>query len=258
MDRSIINPSSESQNSNYSANGSTNIDRYFINGVHDVYLQNPNIRPFVFAGFGYENVEHETSRLKSQAFFDAGAGVKVPFADNINLYSEAKAIKKFDDSSLDFALALGVGFVFGQTISSSLPVAFVQPSVQNVEILPENDTVITKEPTTIVQQVQPLNDTITVQEDQQLVEIQEQTPVYEGEYYIQLAAVFHSNIDDDDQIINAIQNRGEPFSIKDAEISGKNAKLLLAGPYLSYEDAKSVLPKMKKIQRGAFIKRIEN
>ncbi len=259
LDRTIINPSSRTQDNNYNSgtNGSTNIDRYFINGVHDLYLPNPNIRPFVFAGLGYENVEHETNNLKSQGFFDAGAGLKIPFADNVNLYSEAKAIKKFDDSSLDFALALGVGFAFGQTISSA-PATFVQSSSPEIEMLPQS-TPVSVEPTTIVaQEPQIISNSVESVEEAQPIIVQEQTPAYDGEYYIQLAAIFHSNIHDDDNIINAIQDSGEPFSIKDAIISGRHAKLLLAGPYMSHQDAQSILPQMRTIQRGAFIKRIEN
>ncbi len=234
------------QNSSQTQKQDTDIDRFFVNVLQDMYFPNPNIQPFIFAGLGYERVDQETNRLKSQGFVDAGAGLKIPFADNVHLYSAAKVLKKFDDSSLDIAIALGLGFTFGQTIANA-PVVF-HPTQEVVELQPESTSIIVQEPQqeSIVKEAQP-------------VIIQNDTASLAGEYYVQLAATFHSELENsNNHYIQALKETGEPFRIKNAMIHGQPAQLLLAGPYMSYQDARSALPQMRRIERGAFVKHIRD
>jgi len=74
------------------------------------------VDPYLFAGLGYEYVDGSRKGFESQFFAQAGAGLKYPINNTLNLVTEFKALQIFDDHQNDenneFALLIGVSMPF--------------------------------------------------------------------------------------------------------------------------------------------------
>ena len=198
------------------------------------------LTPYVYSGFGYERVDNEYNGYKSQGFFDAGMGLKYHITDKVNLLADIQGIKKFKDNDLDILASLGLGFFFGANTQSipetTAPVVHVRPSV------PTNREI------TIVKVKQAPR--ATYRHDTRVM------PTHRGNYYLQLAAAFKSDLESGCHFTDELKQEGIDYEIKYATINGKNASLLVVGPYSSKEEAREDLAKIRKISKNAFIRRL--
>ena len=222
----------------------TPLNRFYINGLYEINNYN-SLFPFVFAGLGYESVTDEAYEAQSQGFFNAGAGLKYKLNDKLNLITEAKAVKKFKNSDLDVVAAIGLGMMFEPTIQQREHEIITQPIPHIV-------------PPVIESTVEPI-ETMTYQEPPVVHEIIEEEPfVVESEYYIQIAALFKGDFyARNSDYIRKIEANGLNYEIKRTTIRGRSAQLLLIGPYFSDAEARSDLRRAKRVEKGAFIKKIK-
>ena len=214
-----------------SKSASTDIDRFYINGLHNITTNYSRLTPYVYAGFGYERVENEYNDLKSQGFFDAGLGLKFGITDRVSVLADVQGIKKFRDNDLDVLASLGLGFFFGGASQ-------VAPETEVTEVTPEPRREIT------IVKVKPSTTTV------------EALPA--GDYYIQLAAAFNSDIEKGCHFTDELKKDGIDYQVKYITIKGKNASVLVTGPYASKEDAKEELFKIRKISKDAFVRTIRD
>ncbi len=219
----------------------TDIERYYINGLHEIH-NGSRLIPFVFAGFGYEQVNTKRAGYDSGGFFNAGGGLKYKVSDRFALVSEAKAIKKFDDGDLDISAMLGLGLYFG-----------------GAKAVKREPTVIEHLSKTKIEPALPPAPTVTVVEVPKMDEKERAVaaPLHRSAYYIQVAAAFKTHLQNDcKHYLHQITDAGLPYRIKKTTLKGKPVELLLVGPYRSRKEAKTDLPKLRKIDKGAFIKKI--
>jgi len=93
---------------------STNIWRLGMGAVYD-YTEEGRFRPFAKIGAGYENMSDPLYGNKNGAYGDVGAGVKIPFGEQVALKLEAIYMLKPNGGRYDsnlLALA-GLSFAFG-------------------------------------------------------------------------------------------------------------------------------------------------
>lgn len=103
----------------YESGQETKIIRGALNGVY-TFDAVSSIVPFAKCGFGFEKVTNSIPSVRDGLFLDAGAGLKVPFTENLALKAEAiymaKAAKNnagHADSNL--VAMVGLTFTFGDT-----------------------------------------------------------------------------------------------------------------------------------------------
>ena len=86
----------------------TTMIRAAINGVYE-FDGFESFTPLVKAGAGYDNMDDPYEAVQRGIFVDAGAGVKIPFAETLSLKLEALYIAKFNDVTYDGNLAILAG-----------------------------------------------------------------------------------------------------------------------------------------------------
>ena len=98
----------------------TNIYRVALNGVYELE-KTSIVVPFVKAGIGYETLNRDFADNSDGAFVDAGAGVKIPFADNLALKLETIYMLKYNTNSAgdnwgdsNLAVLAGLNYAFGK------------------------------------------------------------------------------------------------------------------------------------------------
>jgi OOP family OmpA-OmpF porin len=98
----------------------TNIYRVALNGVYELE-KTSIIIPFIKAGIGYETMNRDWADNSDGGFVDAGAGVKIPFADNLALKLETLYMLKYNDNSAgdnwgdsNLAVLAGLNYAFGK------------------------------------------------------------------------------------------------------------------------------------------------
>ena len=136
----------------YKGGGNTNITRGAMNGVY-TFDQANSLIPFAKMGVGIENISNEQANNNTGMFVDAGAGLKVPFAEHFALKLEAVYMAKINsdhagnaDSNL-VALA-GLTYSFGAQKAQTRapepkPAEHVQKEVTQEEVVitkPEIDS----------------------------------------------------------------------------------------------------------------------
>ncbi len=116
----------------------TNIFRLALNGVYDL-PETGHLIPFVKAGFGYETMNRHFANNSDGAFVDAGAGVKIPFTEDLALKLETVYMLKHNFNSAgntwgdsNLAVLAGLNFAFG---SKAAPTPVTEP-----EQTPEPET----------------------------------------------------------------------------------------------------------------------
>jgi hypothetical protein len=256
--------------SSSSQSSSTQLDRFYLNGLYE-FCGDSKLTPYLLAGLGYENVRHEAHNLESGGFFDAGAGLKYQLNEDLNLITEARALKRFDNDDVDIIAGIGLGMMFGEVASQIIPMQEVEIVNNNQipSIIPSTQ-VISK--TTYKQASHPPAPS-SAYDNLDVVPIEAQHSFHtrtvlnerarynsntisnSGNYYIQIAALFNSNGENStyDRKLDAI---GLNHQIKNTTIRGRDISLLLVGPYSSSADARADLSKAKRVERGAFIKKI--
>ncbi len=231
----------------------TDIDRFYINGVKEFHQLNKHFIPYAFAGLGYENVNDKNLGIKSQGFFNAGGGLKYALSDRFRIVSEAKAIKKFRDNDLDIVATVGLGILFGKhTIQND-----IEPNTPKLTIEPKVKT--TNEPIKeekTKEQTKVINPVIIDEEEQEVkpVKIAQESSINSDKaYYIQLAFVTQES--SLDNYIQKLDQIDLDFTIKEEQVHKLTGNAILVGPFASYEDAKEHISSVKKIEKGAFIRK---
>ncbi len=101
----------------YKSGGDARFTRGAFNGVYTFEKQSSMI-PFAKLGVGIERINHETAQNKNGFFADAGAGVKVPFTDNLSMKLEAlymaKIAKHNSIADSNLVTMLGLTYAFGE------------------------------------------------------------------------------------------------------------------------------------------------
>jgi len=216
----------------------TDVDRFYINGLKEMHIENSKAIPYVFAGLGYEYVNDKNLGIESQGFFNAGGGLKYSLNEKFRLISEAKAIKKFRDSDLDIVALVGVGMLFGKRYDNEIVPEIVVEAVEIEDALPKTP---------------PL---VIVEEKLQPMVLPIENSVSDTQYFIQVAVIAkESSLQD---YIVQLEQEDIAYEIRKTAIKNKPAHLILAGPYVSHADAKQYLPSLQKIEKDVYIRKITN
>ena len=86
----------------------TTMIRAAVNGVYE-FDGFDSFTPLIKAGVGYDNMDDPYKQVQRGLFLDAGAGVKIPFSDDIALKLEAVYLMKSNSDTYDGNLALLAG-----------------------------------------------------------------------------------------------------------------------------------------------------
>ncbi len=84
-------------------------------------------------------------------------------------------------------------------------------------------------------------------------DIFEEENILDEYYYVQMAAWFE---DEYSELINILEKKDYSFEVKDAYRLGRDAQLVLIGPFNSSYEAKLKLRELQKIKKDAFITKI--
>ncbi len=128
-----------SQGIDYKTGGETKITRGAFNGVY-TFDATDTIVPFAKAGAGYEKIKEQINENESGFFLDAGAGLKVPFTDNLALKLEAIYMAKINSNNGGFAdsnlaTMAGLTYSFGAQEQKPAPVVEVVEIIEEVVIV---------------------------------------------------------------------------------------------------------------------------
>ncbi len=226
---------------------STDIDRFYLNALKELPSEKTHLIPYFFAGFGYEHVNDKNLGFDSQGFFNTGGGLKYSLSDQFRLVSEAKVIKKFKDDRLDIAAMVGVGLLFGE--KTTVPAA--EDAAPSVEPKPEPTLIIPEEK---ISETSPEIPAPAVAKPIERVTLATPPMTQKSHYAIQVAVV---------KSPKSLQNLKKTMAkqdlkviVKKTKIKGEPAYRVLAGGYTSKAEAKQDLPKVRKIAKGAYIKKV--
>jgi len=92
----------------------TNITRFGLNGIYEIDALE-SVVPFLKAGIGYETMNRHIDKNTDSEFYNAGAGVKIPFTEALALKLESVYMLKNNDGRWDNNLAVlaGLNYKFG-------------------------------------------------------------------------------------------------------------------------------------------------
>jgi cell division septation protein DedD len=103
----------EASDSNLMADGGrTDLERGSANLLYDFTPKNI-ISPYIFGGAGYEKLHRTYLNIKSQPFYQLGAGLKFNVHENLEFITEAKYIRKKDTKVDEVIATCGLGVKFG-------------------------------------------------------------------------------------------------------------------------------------------------
>ncbi len=157
--------------------------------------------------------------------------------DQFSLVSDIQGIKKFNNHDLDILGSLGIGYLFGNAFQAE-PEAVVVSGLEDIAPAPtRNITVVEVEPQATVAPIQAL-------------------PM--GEYYVQMAAGFKTNMETGCKHTKDLRAAGIHYDIRYTTIKGKNAALVVVGPYNTRKEAKADLPRLRKYSKDAFVRKLKN
>ncbi len=234
---------------------STDIDRFYLNVQKEIRPEDTNLIPYFFAGVGYEHVNDEDLGLESQGFFNTGGGLKYSLNEKFKLVSEAKVIKKFKDHDLDVVAMLGVGLLFGEK-GEATPETETEQLASANEPRPESQDlttiIIDDEPQPKSEVSAPTVPAVTQPIERVRLDLNELH--HAGDYYVQVAAV--SSNHSTKRLVHKLEQQNLRVVVKTATVRGRKIKRILVGPYMQRSEAKADLPKVRKVARGAFIKKL--
>jgi cell division septation protein DedD len=247
-----------------SSGGDTDIER----GAVNVVLQKPfeKVTPYVTGGIGYEWTHGNDVKLTnddSQMFYNAGAGVKVNVNDRVNVMAELKGIHKVENSDDDLIATVGVGMKVG-AVAQKAPTCQTTKALSLQEFskmcktktaapapmaeAPVAVTQMQSEPKVVTEEVIE-SETCVVEPE---VEATNETAEIPEGYYVQMAALFKSS---GDILTSKLERKNYPYVVYETKRGAKDVKLVLVGPYQSRKEAKVALRYLKRLSRGAFVKR---
>ena len=120
----------------------TSVTRALLNGVYSFDAMN-SVVPFVKAGAGYEFVGNDANQNDLDGIaLDAGAGVKVPFTQNLAFKAEAMYIAKVGQNhnaraDNNLLVLAGLNYAFGERAPKAVPVA--APTDEDNDGVMDND-----------------------------------------------------------------------------------------------------------------------
>ncbi len=239
-DTVIPTPGNNIGNLSNSRASDTDINRFYINGLHNIKTKYSRLVPYVYGGFGYEHVENELADNDSQGFFNAGGGLKFRVNDRFNLVSDIQCIKKFRSHDLDILGSIGVGYLFGSLLQPE-PESLVASGLEDIQpASPKREITIVKvAPQTMV-----------------VAPVLADKP--KGEYYVQMAAGFKTDMETGCKHTRDLRQAGIDYDIKYTTIKGRNAALVVVGPFETKEEARSQLPSLRRYSKDAFVKKIKD
>jgi cell division septation protein DedD len=252
--------------SKYFAQKSTDVQR--ISG--DILMSGEeeyNVVPYVLLGVGYELLSDETSYDVSQGYISTGLGFKYQMPNNLSFNLEGRVFKKFDTKDVDYALNIGLGYMFGYATNT---VAYQENFLEQNQV--QEREIINATPQQEIYQQTPVvvNKPVTTKysfEEQQaqnnpiLSDVSQPTnTVYSSDesvvdeaYYVQLAAWFE---DQNPKLLDRIQQGGFDAQVLDVVRKDKSAQVVVVGPFLDMSEAKQALRGLKRIKRDAYITKL--
>jgi len=103
----------EASDSNLMADGGrTDLERGSANLLYD-FTPKDVISPYIFGGAGYEKLHRTYLNIKSQPFYQLGAGLKFNIHENLEFITEARFIRKKDTKVDEVIATCGLGVKFG-------------------------------------------------------------------------------------------------------------------------------------------------
>ena len=218
-----------------------------------------NLKPYFVAGFGYENLKPNIEEEPSQNIFQYGIGAKYFLSQNINMFLETKAIKKFKTKNSDHITNIGVGYLFNKKSYrqnyTNKKISHYQPPSSIVAERERPELPIIDLTHTVSMDI-PQQDTF-IQRPQQIVATPPPpTKKYKSisigkSYYIQMAAYATTS---PNRLKRKIKARGySNIKLHTIIKRGKPLTLILVGPYESRRSATNQLRDLKKVKRDAFI-----
>ena len=252
--------------------GDTDIERGTLNVIYEG--GSAKIRPYAVAGMGYEathGASVKTTNNDSQAFYNAGVGVKFGLTDNVSLVTEVKGIHKVENDDDDIVGTIGVGVKLGGTeakkptcatpnalsLDQFAKMCKPQPGAPAAAVVPAEQMPVETMQTepVIVEKPQPATETVVEEKTTAcVVEVeapQESADIPEG-YYVQMAALFKGS---GNLLTSKLERKNYPYVLYNTQRFGKDATLVLAGPYASRKEAAVALKYLKRLSRKAFIKK---
>ena len=264
----------------------TDIERVSANIVYEKNT-GKRIRPYATVGIGNESTHGLVAPAGndgSQGFIQAGGGLKFGLTKNVDLVTEAKWIRKLSNNDDDIVATVGLGINTGSSSSSAAKVAARVPSVtetsdvQNAINLAEfrkmtttkttapvvQESVSTVAPVivesaTVIDSEIPANAiildedaTIDIASSEMIVEdeVVETMPESESGYYVQMAALFKGK---GEPITNRLEQKDYHYVLHNVEKHGKEATLVLVGPYETKMEASVAKKYLKRLKGDAFI-----
>lgn len=258
--------------------GDTDIERGALNVLYEGGTK--KVRPYVVAGAGYEATHGSTVKTTnddSQMFYNAGAGVKFGLTDRVSLVTEVKGMHKVENHDDDIIGTVGLGVKLGalekpvpdcntpkamsldqfakmcKTEKPAAPVQVTAP-VQQLQQEPQvvEEPVVEAEPQEIVDEktkcVVDVEGSVVTDDTSS---VQDSGTIPEG-YYVQMAALFKGN---GNMLTSRMERKNYPYVLYNTTRFGKDATLVLAGPYETRKEAAVALRYLKRLSRKAFIKR---
>ena len=246
--------------------GKTDMERGMLSLQYDIPTKGKlsKVTPYVFAGGGYEKL-HRTiasQNVDSQAFYNAGGGLRYSVNDKVDLVGEGRWIRKVEDTDDDALVGVGVGYKFGGT-GQAKPVKGISTKALSMKEL----AALTPKKVEVVAPVAPVAPApVVVPEEGEVVNTRIEydsgyvdmcdsstnedastvvSSAIEG-YYVQVIALRKNS---PDVIISRLNAKGYDYVLK----GEGNLTRVLVGPYESRSAAKSALRGLKKIRRDAFI-----
>ena len=246
--------------------GKTDIERGSVNIVYEPNADK-RIRPYAIVGFGGEKTHRvSTPRTNddSQAFVNAGAGLKFGINKNIDIVTEARWLRKLENNDDDIIATLGIGAKIGESKKSvnklaSIPSVNETSEVENAISLAKFKEIYEKKPTVVATTPQkvvvtqpvvtqePIAEAVYVEDESATTSYEE--PSQDG-YYVQMAALFKS---DGEVLTNRLEKKDYPFVLHNVQRGGKEATLILVGPYESRAEAGVAIKFLKRLKKDAFV-----
>lgn len=110
--------------------GETDINRYFLNFVKDIYSFSNDVKLYGLLGAGWEDYTSEYDRdVDDGGFGQYGLGLKYFLTDNFALKLEARDAITFEHANHNMFYNLGFAANFGERSPKAAPVAVVAPVV---------------------------------------------------------------------------------------------------------------------------------
>lgn len=253
----------------------TDIERVSANIVYEKNT-GTRIRPYGIIGIGNESTHGliaPASNQGSQGFIQAGAGLKFGLTKRVDLVTEAKWMRKLSNNDDDIIATIGLGVNTGSTkTAAQVPSVQATSDVQNAINLAEfrklsekksidsvaavvvEESVVAIE-SVVVEQSIPANAIILDEEIALDEEVTETIQTFgleatDSGYYVQLAALFKGK---GESLTNRLEQKDYHYVLHNVEKRGREATLVLVGPYESRVEAGVAMKYLKRLKSDAFI-----